>query len=374
MTATEGAIPKDLSADELSKLYRIDDFEMIARERLSQMTFAYYAGGAGDERTLSRNRAAWEALSIWYRVMIDVSKRSPATTMLNMPLSFPLLAAPTALHKMAHRDGEVATARACGTAGIPMVVSSLSTTSIEEICAASSSPILFQLYIGQDRGFLGELVHRVERAGCVALQLTVDTPVWGLREREMKTGFHVPQGMGIVNLQRSGADANGHTGVGMAQTLGWTITPSLCWKDLEWLCGLTRLPVMVKGICRADDALTAVRCGAKGIVVSNHGGRQLDGAPPTAEALPRIAQAVASRVPVVVDGGIRHGGDILKALALGATAVQIGRPILWGLATAGEHGARRVIDILSSDFDRVMALAGCPTIASITHDLLEPSR
>jgi 4-hydroxymandelate oxidase len=190
----------------------------------------------------------------------------------------------------------------------------------------------------------------------------------------MKTGFCVPPDMSIVNLERKGDGPKGHTGVGIGETLGWTITPSLCWKDLEWLCGLTKLPVMVKGICRADDALTAVRCGAKGIVVSNHGGRQLDGAPPTAESLPRIAQAVASRVPVLVDGGIRHGGDILKALALGATAVQIGRPILWGLAAGGENGVKRVIDILAQDFDRVMALSGCPTIASITRDLLEPSR
>ena len=374
MTPSDRVIQKDLSNEELSKLYRIDDFEAIAHERLSQMTFAYYAGGAGDERTLSRNRSAWEAISIWYRVMVDVSKRSPATTMLNMPLSFPLLVAPTALHKMAHCDGEVATARACGALGVPMVVSSLSTTSIEEICAAARSPILFQMYIGQDRGFLTDLVRRVEQSGCVALQLTVDTPVWGLREREMKTGFCVPPDMSIVNLERKGDGPKGHTGVGIGETLGWTITPSLCWKDLEWLCGVTKLPVMVKGICRADDALTAVRCGAKGIVVSNHGGRQLDGAPPTAEALPRIAQAVASRVPVLVDGGIRHGGDILKALALGATAVQIGRPILWGLAAGGENGVKRVIDILAQDFDRVMALSGCPTIASITRDLLEPSR
>ncbi len=374
MTTSDRAIQTDLTSEQLSNIYRIDDFEAIAHERLSEMAFAYYAGGAGDERTLSRNRSAWEEMSIWYRVMVDVSKRSSATTLLDMPLSFPLLVAPTALHKMAHSEGESATARACGSAGIPMVVSSLSTTAIEDICAVARSPILFQLYIGKDRGFTTELLRRVERAGCVALQLTVDTPVWGLREREMKTGFCVPHGMSIANLDRKSDGPKGHTGVGIAETLGWTITASLCWKDLEWLCGLTKLPVMVKGICRTDDAQTAVRCGAKGIVVSNHGGRQLDGAPPTAEALPRIAQAVASRVPVIVDGGIRHGGDILKALALGATAVQIGRPILWGLSAAGENGVRRVIDILAQDFDRVMALSGCPTIASITRDLLEPPR
>lgn len=372
MTAIEHARQPDLSSDELSKLYRIDDFEAIARDRLTAMAFAYFVGGAGSEQTLSRNRSAWEALSIWYRVMVDVSNRSMATTLLDLPLSFPLLCAPTALHKMAHPGGELATVQACGAAGIPMVVSSLSTTAIEEICAAAKTPVFFQIYIGHDRGFVRELVQRTERAGCAGFQLTVDTPVWGLREREMKTGFCVPPGMRLANLERAGGGPTGHSGVGIAATLGWTITPSLSWKDLEWICGLTKLPVMVKGICRADDAVTAVRSGAKGIVVSNHGGRQLDGAPPTAEALPRITQAVASRVPVVVDGGIRHGGDIMKALALGATAVQIGRPILWGLAAAGEMGVRRVLEILSSDFDRVMALAGCPTIASITRDLLNP--
>ena len=306
-------------------------------------------------------------------VMVDVSSRSTATTLFDKSMAFPLLSAPTALHKMAHPDGELATVRACGSAGIPMVVSSLSTTTIEEICAASTGPVYFQIYIGQDRGFVKELVQRVERAGCAGLQLTVDAPVWGLREREMKTGFRVPEHLTIANLQRTDhLGPTGHVGVGIAETLGWTITPSLKWQDLEWMVALTKLPVMLKGVCRADDAVTAVRHGARGIVVSNHGGRQLDGAPATAEALPRITEAVASRVPVIVDGGIRRGLDILRALALGATAVQVGRPILWGLSVAGEAGVRRVLEILSSDFDRSMALAGCSTVASITRDLLHP--
>ncbi len=378
MSKDVAAHSRDLSVEELASLFRIDDFEAIARERLPAMAYAYYAGGSGDERTLARNRSAWEAISIWYRVMVDVSRRSPQTTLLDKTISFPLLSAPSALHKMAHPDGELATVRACGAAGIPMVVSSLSTTAIEEICAAAKSPVYFQLYIGEDRGFVKELVQRAERAGCVGFQLTVDAPVWGMREREMKTGFRLPSHLSLPNLERPGQGGpTGHRsdmGVGIAQTLGWTITPSLAWKDLEWLCSLTKLPVIPKGICRADDALTAVRCGARAIVVSNHGGRQLDGSPPSAEALPRITQAVASRVPVIVDGGIRSGVDILRALALGATAVQVGRPILWGLSVAGEAGVRRVLEILSSDFDRAMALAGCPTVASISRDIVEPSR
>ncbi|MSR27996.1 MAG: alpha-hydroxy-acid oxidizing protein [Phycisphaerales bacterium] len=339
------------------------------------MAYAYFAGGSGRERTLTRNQEAWEAISVWYRVMVDVSSRSMATTLFNEPLRVPLLAAPTALHKMAHPEGECATRRACSTAGIGMVLSSLSTTSVEEVCAAATGPVYLQLYLGRDRGLLKELVLRAQNAGCVGFQLTVDSPIWGLRSREMRTGFRIPEGLEIANLKRPGAEVDrDHSGVGICSALGWTISPSVSWKDLEWLCEQTPLPVLAKGVCRADDALTALRAGARGIVVSNHGGRQLDGAPPTAEVLPRIAEAVAHRVPVIVDGGIRSGVDIFRALALGATAVQVGRPILWGLSVAGEAGVARVIEILAGDLDRTMALSGCPSVSAITRDLLGPGR
>jgi 4-hydroxymandelate oxidase len=359
----------------LADLHSIDEIEALAKRHLSEVAYAYYAGAAGCERTHARNRAAWESLSIWHRVMVDVSRRSTATTLLDRPIAAPLFVAPTALHRMAHPDGELATVRAVGSRGLGMALSSLATTSVEEVCAAASGPVHFQLYIGMDRGFTKELVERAISAGVAALQLTVDTPVWGLRAREMRTGFRIPDGMSIVNLEALGAKvARDHSGVGIGSALGWTISPGLSWKDLEWLCGLSRVPVLVKGICRADDALLAVRAGAGGIVVSNHGGRQLDGAPPTAESLPRVAQAVAHRVPVLVDGGIRTGVDIFRALALGATAVQVGRPILWGLAAAGELGVARVIDLLVQDFDRTMALAGCPIVGGITRDFIEPPR
>jgi 4-hydroxymandelate oxidase len=361
------------SADDLRRIASVAAFEEAARARLTPMAYAYYAGGSGAERTLARNAEAWSRLSVWYRVMVDVSQRSTATALLGSRIAAPLLVAPTALHRMACEDGELATVRACGAAGVPMVLSSLSTTRLEDVCAQATGPVLFQLYIGQDRPFVRDLAQRAESAGCAAIELTVDTPVWGLREREQRTGFRVPDGMGVVNLYRDGHEGpTGHSGVGISQALGWTIDASLSWRDLEWLCAQTRLPVLVKGICRADDARHALASGAAGIVVSNHGGRQLDGAPATAEALPHVVDAVAGRAPVIVDGGIRCGTDILRALALGATAVQVGRPVLWGLAVAGEGGAQRVLELLIEDLSRSMALAGCPDVASVTRDLLSP--
>jgi len=365
--------PEQLGEDDLRRIASVAAFEEAARARLTPMAYAYYAGGAGAERTLARNAEAWSCLSVWYRVMVDVSRRSTATDLLGSRIAAPLLVAPTALHRMACDDGELATVRACGAAGVPMVLSSLSTTRLEEVCAQATGPVLFQLYIGQDRPFVRDLAQRAESAGCAAIELTVDTPVWGLREREQRTGFRVPDGMGVVNLYRDGYEGpTGHSGVGIAQSLGWTIDASLSWRDLEWLCAQTRLPVLVKGICRADDARHALASGAAGIVVSNHGGRQLDGAPSTAEALPHVVDAVAGRAPVIVDGGIRCGTDVLRALALGASAVQVGRPVLWGLAVAGEAGARRVLELLVEDLSRSMALAGCPDVAAVTRDLLSP--
>jgi 4-hydroxymandelate oxidase len=202
--------------------------------------------------------------------------------------------------------------------------------------------------------------------------LTVDTPKWGTRERDIHNGFRVPDGIRIENLARPGGPT-GHSGRGIGESLGWTISESLSWKDLAWLAGRTDLPVLVKGICRDDDALKAIDHGAKGIFVSNHGGRQLDGAPPTAESLPEVAAAVKGRVPVLVDGGIRRGVDLLRALALGADAAAIGRPILWGLGAGGEAGVRRVLEILRDEFDLAMALAGCTSVRDITPDLVKTS-
>jgi len=358
------------AADDLRRFVSLDDMESAARPRLSEMAHAYFVGGAGDECTLGRNRTAWAEIDVWHRALVDVSKRSTACTLLGRACSMPIVAAPTALHKLAHPEGECATARGCASAGVAMVISSLASTLLEEIAAAAQCPLLMQVYLGQDRALGRDLIARAEAAGVVGFQLTVDTPVWGLRPREIASGFHIPPGMDVVNLRGSGSGKRAD-GVGIAQVLGWTISPSVTWKDLEWACGLTKLPVYAKGICRADDARRAVDAGARGVVVSNHGGRQLDGTPATARALPGVVRAVEGRVPVFVDGGIRRGVDVLRALALGATAVQVGRPVLWGLACGGSAGVSRCFEILREELDRAMALAGCPDVASIQGDLLQ---
>ena len=253
-----------------------------------------------------------------------------------------------------------------------MVLSSLSTTTVEEVLGAASGPVWFQLYINKDRGFTRDLVKRVEAAGCPALMLTVDTPEWGRRECDVRNCFHLPPGLSAINLLPSNelGEVIGQSGAGMGQAFAWMLDPSVTWMDVDWLCSLTRLPVILKGICRPDDAKRAIEHGARGIVVSNHGGRQMDTAPATIEVLPAVADAVAGRVPILLDGGVRRGLDVLKALALGACAVQVGRPILWGLAAAGQQGVELVLTLLRQELDLAMALAGCPDIKSITRDLV----
>jgi len=226
-----------------------------------------------------------------------------------------------------------------------------------------------QIYIAQDRDFTTDLARRAQAAGCRALMVTLDTPIWGTRERDIRNNFHVPEGMKIANLERPG-QPTGHRGSGLGEALSWTIDPSLTWADLETLARAVDIPVWVKGVLRADDAVRAIDHGAAGIAVSNHGGRQLDGTIATARALPEVVAAVNGQAPVVVDGGIRRGSDILRAIALGATAVQVGRPVLWGLAAGGAAGVTRVLELLITEFSDAMALAGCAHIDEITPDLI----
>ncbi len=349
------------------------ELEELAREMLPEPAFGYYSGGAWDEITLRENRAAFERIKVHYRVLVDVSKRNLSTTLFGQKISMPVLIAPTAFHKLAHPDGELATVRAAGAAGTIMVLSSLSTTAVEEVTRAVRGPVWFQLYINKDRGFTRDLVTRVEAAGCKALMLTVDAPEWGRRERDMWNKFHLPPGLAAVNLLSSNerGEITGQSGAGMGQAFSWVLDASLTWKDVDWLRSITKLPVILKGICRADDAKRAVEHGAVGIVVSNHGARQMDTAPATIEVLPRCAEAVGGRVPVLLDGGVRRGLDVLKALALGATAVQVGRPVLWGLAAGGQAGVEKALEMLRQEFDLAMALAGCPDLKSITRDLTD---
>jgi isopentenyl diphosphate isomerase/L-lactate dehydrogenase-like FMN-dependent dehydrogenase len=348
------------------------EIEQLAKEKLPRIAYDYFSSGAWDEITLKRNREAFNEILVHYRVLVDVSRRNLSTTLFGQTLAMPLLLAPTAFHKIAHPDGELATARAASSAGIPMVLSSLSTTKVEEVAAASTGPVWFQLYVNKDRGFTRDLVARVEKAGCEALMLTVDTPEWGRRERDVRNCFHLPPGLSAINLIPSNecGEVIGQSGAGMGQAFTWMLDASVTWKDVDWLASITKLPVILKGICRPDDAQRSLQHGVAGIVVSNHGARQMDSAPATIEVLPGVVDVVQGKIPVLLDGGIRRGLDILKALALGASAVQIGRPVLWGLANGGEQGLRKVLEMLRQEFDLAMALAGCPDVKSITRDLV----
>jgi len=351
------------------------DLEAIAREKLSREAYDYYAGGAHDEVTLRGNRAAYDRLSIAYRVLVDVSRRDLTTTVLGQPVAIPVLVAPTAFHRLADPEGEVATARAAGAAGTVMILSTLSTSTIEAVASASSGPVWFQLYVYRDRRATEGLVRRAEAAGCRALVLTVDAPLLGRRERDVRNRFRLPPGLAVANLLPEGygemppalADS------GLAAYVASFLDPSLTWRDVAWLRSLTDLPVLVKGIVRPDDALRAADAGVAGVVVSNHGARQLDTAPATIDVLPEVVDALAAhghRIEVLMDGGVRRGTDILKALALGARAVLVGRPVLWGLAAHGEAGAAWVLRLLQDELDLAMALAGAPTVAGITRDLI----
>lgn len=358
-------------AESQPKPINIHEYHVRAKERLPQMVYDYYAGGAHDEVTLRENDRAYDRLSVRYRVMRDISRRSVATTVLGQPVELPILVAPTAFHRMAHDDGEVATARAAGAAGTIMMLSTLSTSSIEEVTEAATGSIWFQLYVYKDREATKGLVRRAEAAGCTALVLTVDAQVWGCRERDERNGFRLPEGLTVKNLAPAGKGAFPTVGgSGLAAYVNERFDRALSWDDLDWLASITDLPVLVKGVVRGDDARRAAEHGAAAVIVSNHGGRQLDTSPATIEVLPEVVDAVDGAVEVLIDGGIRRGTDVLKALALGASAVSVGRPILWGLAVDGEAGVRHVLTLLRDELDLAMALSGVTSIDALAPDLV----
>ncbi|MGA0419276.1 MAG: alpha-hydroxy acid oxidase [Phycisphaerales bacterium] len=347
------------------------DAEAFARRRLPKSIYDYYRSGAWDEISLGRNREAYGELELHPRVLVDVSKRDRSTTLLGTATSMPILAAPTAFHRLAHPDGEAATARALADLNTIMVLSSLSTTTVEEVTAAGG-PVWFQLYANRDAAITRALVDRVVAAGCKEIMLTADTPVCGVRERDVRNGFHLPPGVGAANLANLDpeGEARSRQGSGMGQAFDWMLHPALSWKELESICAWSPVPVLLKGLCRGDDAARAIDSGCAGVVVSNHGGRQLDTVPATISVLPEVVEAVAGRGLVLVDGGVRRGTDVLKAIALGADAVQIGRPQLWGLACDGERGVRGIFEHLDHELDLAMALTGCPSLEAISADLV----
>lgn len=364
--------PVDPRIEPVAAPLNLADYEALARERLPRMVYDYYAGGADDEVTLRLNRSAYESLLLRPRVLVDVSRIDTSLELLGHRLPFPVLLAPTAFQRLAHPDGELATARAARAAGtLFMMAGTLSTTSVEDTAQALGGPFWLQVYVFRDRALTEHLVERARAAGCSALCLTVTFPVAGNRERDARNGFALPPGLDMANF-RGLAQARfpGTHGSGLAAFVAQQFDPSLTWEAVAWLREISGLPVLLKGVVTAEDARLAVEHGAAGIIVSNHGGRQLDTTEPTLRALPHVVEAVADRVPVLVDGGIRRGTDVLKALALGARATLIGRPYLWGLAAEGQAGVERVLALLRAELERAMALVGRPTLRQIDRSVL----
>ncbi len=370
--STNPAPGSETKESELSpELVCLTDFEPVAKNKMSHMAWDYINGAAADELTVRWNREAYERMRLKPRILTDVSHLDTRVTLFGQEHPFPILLAPTSYHKLVHPEGEVATARGASAADATMVVSSFATTSIEDVARAAKRPVWFQLYAQTDHSFTHDLVQRAEGAGAHALCLTVDTPVSGPRNREMRDSFSLPKGLDLPNmsgLKGLGGDVS-HRPKGQA-IYSSLLDAALSWKDVEWLGSFAKIPLLVKGVLNPDDADRAVKAGVAGIIVSNHGGRNLDTVPATADALPLVVEKVAGRVPVLVDGGIRRGTDVLKALALGANAALIGRPYLYGLSVGGDAGVEKVIKILRREFEMAMALTGRTNLASIDRSVL----
>ncbi|KAM4099692.1 hypothetical protein ACB094_05G011000 [Castanea mollissima] len=323
----------------------VKEFQELAREALPKMYYDFYAGGAEDQYTLKENVEAFHRIMIRPRILVDVSRIDMSTTVLGYKISAPILIAPTALHKLAHPEGEVATARAAAACKTIMVLSFTSSCTVEEVASSCKAVRFFQLYVYKQREIAAVLVQRAERNGYKALVLTVDTPRFGRREADIKNKMVAPQRKNLEGLLSIEDDS-----------------------DIEWLKSITNLPILIKGVLTGEDAIKAAEVGVAGIIVSNHGARQLDYTDATINVLEelQVVHAVRGRVPVFFDGGVRRGTDIFKALALGAQAVLIGRPVIFGLAAKGEYGVRQVIQMLKDELELTMALSGCPSVKDIT--------
>jgi 4-hydroxymandelate oxidase len=337
------------------------DFEVHAEKNMRPDLWGFVAGGAGDEISLRANTAAFDRILLRPRVLRDVSNLQMETSLFGLDLPFPILLAPTAYHRTLHPEGELATARGASTHGIPFVVSTNTTTAVDQISAVSAAPLWFQLYVQTDREFTRDIVARAEEAGCHALCVTVDTPTLGARIRQLRAGFKLPSELETPHVY-DWALRN--------SVIGPCERKVVTWEDIDWLLSISKKPVLLKGILTPEDADEAVRRGVQGIVVSNHGGRNLDTVPAAIDALPDVVDCVAGRVPVLVDGGIRRGTDVFKCLALGAAAVLIGRPYMHGLAVAGAEGVARVVEILRSELEFAMILCGCARISQIDKSFL----
>jgi isopentenyl diphosphate isomerase/L-lactate dehydrogenase-like FMN-dependent dehydrogenase len=350
------------------QLINVADYEREAERLLDPAAWGYFAGGAGDEWTLRENVAAYARWNLRPRMLVDVSEQTTATTVLGRELSMPLLVAPTAFQRLAHADGEIATARGAAEAGTAMCLSTLGSVTPDELRRAAPDALLwYQLYWSKDRGFTEELLARVAESGYDALVFTVDFPAAGLRERDVRAAFELPADLPLPNIPAELVRRDVHT------SFGEVVDSTLTWRDLEWLRGQCGVPVVVKGVLTAEDAQLAAEHGASAVVVSNHGGRQLDGVPASLDALPEVADAVGDRVEVYLDGGIRRGTDVVKALALGARATFAGRAVLWGLAVGGEQGVRDVLELLHKEIANGLVLLGCRSPGEVTRGHIAPA-
>ena len=356
------------------------DHEHWARQTLDANAWAYFSGGAADEITLRANRSAWDDLTLQPRVLQALAGGHTQIQLLGRTLAHPILLAPIAFQKMAHPDGELASAVAAAALGAGMVLSTQSSTPLEAVAAAmlgdsGRGALWFQLYLQHDRGFTRQLVQRAEAAGYEALVLTVDAPTSGTRDRERRAGFRLPPGISAVNLAGLAPPPRAELRPGQSALFDDLLRHAPTWDDVAWLQSITRLPVLLKGVLHPSDARQAAALGVAGLIVSNHGGRTLDTAPASAHALPRIADAVQGTLALLVDGGIGRGTDVLKAMALGASAVLLGRPAIYGLAHAGAAGVAHVLRLLRDELEIAMALTGCRTLAQATPALLQtPSK
>ncbi|HSK06882.1 MAG TPA: alpha-hydroxy acid oxidase [Acidimicrobiia bacterium] len=375
----------------LRKGVSVADLRTIARRRLPRGVFDYIDGGAEDELTLASNVDAFRRLTFRPRVLRDVGEIDTSSTLFGRAMPFPLVLAPTGFTRIADPAGELAVARAAARAGLPYTLSTLGTRSIEEVAAVSSGRLWFQVYVWKDRQLVAEMVQRAAASGYEALCLTVDTAVLGKRERDVRRGFTLPPKLGlstvvdgiahpgwtwqfirsepIVFANVAGRSVgDGAEAVSLAEYVARQFDPGLSWKDVAWLRSLWQGPIVLKGIQTVDDALIAADEGVEAIALSNHGGRQLDSAPAPVDLLPAVVDAVRDRVEIISDGGVRRGSDIVKALALGATACMSGRAYLYGLGAAGEAGVDQVLELLSSEMRRTMALIGCSRVADLDPD------
>ncbi|MGB5758522.1 MAG: alpha-hydroxy acid oxidase [Acidimicrobiales bacterium] len=387
-------IELDPTKRKLASAADVEDLRRLAKRRLPGGVFDYIDGGAEDELSLDRNIAGYRNIEFRPRILRDVSKIDTSTTLLGRPIGLPLVLAPTGFTRIADSQGELAVARAAARVGIPYGLSTMGTRSIEEVAAVSNGPKWFQVYTWRDRGLVRDLLERAAAADFDAIQLTVDTAVLGRRERDVRRGYTLPPKVGLGTLIdgmlhpawtldflrndpitfASVADGNsagdGSSAVTLSEYINAQFDPALSWGEIEWLRSVWQGPIVLKGVQTVADAQLAVEHGVDGIALSNHGGRQLDGAPAIIELVEPVAQAVGSSIEIIADGGVRRGGDIVKALALGADAVMVGRPYLYALGAAGEAGVDHLISFLAEGMARTMALTGCNTVGDITAELV----